>query len=72
VSAFVTVEKWKTLRHVVTETERTANDLLSEAIDSWPEKYGTGPAQPTGRRPSGGSRRLKALAPLYGGPGGPA
>jgi hypothetical protein len=50
VSAFVTVEKWKKLRHVVTETERTANDLLSEAIDMLAEKYGTGPIQPTGRK----------------------
>jgi hypothetical protein len=39
VSATVTVEKWKTLRHLVTETERTANDLLAEAIDDLAVKY---------------------------------
>jgi hypothetical protein len=46
----VTVEKWKTLRHLVTETERTANDLLDEAITLLDEKYGLPPQQPTGRK----------------------
>jgi len=41
VQAFVTVEKWKTLRHIVTETQRTGDDLLSEAIDMLAEKYPT-------------------------------
>ena len=39
VQAFVTVEKWKKLRHIVTETQRTANDLITEAIDLLAEKY---------------------------------
>jgi hypothetical protein len=39
VSATVTVAQWKKLRHVVTETERTASDLISEAIDHLAEKY---------------------------------
>jgi hypothetical protein len=38
VQAFVTVEKWKTLRHIVTETQRTANDLIDEAIEMRAEK----------------------------------
>jgi hypothetical protein len=50
VSATVTVEKWKTLRHVVTETQRTANDLLDEAITLLAEKYGQQPKQRTGRK----------------------
>jgi hypothetical protein len=50
VAAFVTVEKWKTLRHIVTETQRTANDLITEAIDMLADKYGTRPKQPTGRK----------------------
>jgi hypothetical protein len=52
VQAVVTVEKWKTLRRVVTETERTANDLLGEAIDMLAEKYGEQPQPPTGKRTS--------------------
>jgi antitoxin-like ribbon-helix-helix protein len=52
VSAFVTVEKWKTLRHLVTDTERTANDLIDEAITLLAEKYGTEPKQPTGKKTS--------------------
>jgi len=39
VQAFLTSEKWKTLRHLVTDTERTANDLLAEAISLLAEKY---------------------------------
>jgi hypothetical protein len=35
-----TVEKWKTLRHLVTDTERTASDLIAEAIDDLAAKYG--------------------------------
>lgn len=56
VSAFVTVEKWKTLRHIVTETERTANDLIGEAIDLLAEKYGQ-PKEPKakGRKRGGPS-----------------
>ena len=44
VQAFVTVEKWKALRHIVTETQRTGDDLPSEAIDMLAEKYPTTPA----------------------------
>jgi hypothetical protein len=44
VQALVTVEQWKKLRHIVTETQRTGDDLLSEAIDMLAEKY---PTQPT-------------------------
>jgi hypothetical protein len=53
VSATVTVEKWKTLRHLVTETERTANDLITEAIDDLAAKYGEQPKHPTGKKTSG-------------------
>jgi hypothetical protein len=52
VSAFVTVEKWKTLRHLVTDTERTANDLIDEAITLLAEKYGNQPQQPKPRKTS--------------------
>ena len=45
VSVMVTVEKWKKLRHIVTETERPAGDLISEAIDDLAVKY---PTTPTG------------------------
>lgn len=45
VQAFLTVEKWKTLRHLVTDTERTANDLLDEAITLLAEKYREEPRQ---------------------------
>jgi hypothetical protein len=54
VQALVTVEKWKKLRHIVTETERTGDDLISEAIDMLAEKY---PTPPTGSRPT---RRARA------------
>lgn len=57
VQALVTVEKWKKLRHIVTETQRTGDDLLSEAIDLLAEKYPptpTGSAKPARRRPSNG------------------
>jgi hypothetical protein len=47
VSAFVTVEKWKTLRHLVTDTQRTANDLIDEAIDLLAEKYREPPQEPS-------------------------
>jgi hypothetical protein len=54
VSAWVTREKWKKLRHIVTETERPANDLIDEAIDMLAEKYPTPPAgtKPARRRTS--------------------
>lgn len=55
VQALVTVEKWKKLRHIVTETERTGDDLLSEAIDMLAEKYPTAPA--TGPKPA---RRVRS------------
>jgi hypothetical protein len=54
VSATVTIEKWKTLRRVVTETQRTANDLLDEAITLLDEKYGQPPRQPKGRKARSG------------------
>jgi hypothetical protein len=50
VSAFVSVEQWKTLRHIVTDTQRTANDLIDEAITLLAEKYPTHPA--TGAKPA--------------------
>jgi hypothetical protein len=50
--AFVTVEKWKKLRHIVTETQRTADNLIDEAIDMLAEKYGEQPQQPTGKKTS--------------------
>jgi Ribbon-helix-helix domain len=40
VQATVTVEKWRKLRHLVTETQRPASVLLDEAIDLLAEKYG--------------------------------
>jgi hypothetical protein len=46
VQATVTVEKWKTLRHIVTETERPASDLIAEAIDDLAAKYGEQPEEP--------------------------
>jgi hypothetical protein len=55
VQAWVTKAQWRKLRHVVTETERTANDLISEAIDLLAAKY---PARtekarkPRGRSPA--------------------
>jgi hypothetical protein len=52
VQAFVTVEKWKKLRHIVTETQRTADQLIDEAIDMLAEKYPTGPEQPTRKKTS--------------------
>lgn len=55
VQALVTVEKWKTLRHIVTETQRTADDLLSEAIDMLAEKYPT--------PPTGGAKPARRAAP---------
>jgi hypothetical protein len=50
VSAFVTVEKWRKLRNVATNTDRTQTDLIDEAIDLLAEKYGTGPKQPTAKK----------------------
>lgn len=44
VQALVTVEQWKKLRHIVTEQQRTGDDLLSEAIDMLAEKYPATPA----------------------------
>jgi hypothetical protein len=40
VSAFVTVEKWRKLRNIATNTERTHTDLIAEAIDDLAAKYG--------------------------------
>jgi hypothetical protein len=40
------------LRHLVTETQRTANDLIGEAVDMLAEKYGERPQQPTGKKTS--------------------
>lgn len=57
VQALVTVEKWKKLRHIVTETQRTGDDLLSEAIDMLGEKYPATPrggAKPAKRGPAPG------------------
>jgi hypothetical protein len=45
------------LRHIVTDTERTANDLLSEAIDLLAEKYGERPQPPAVKKRSGRDRR---------------
>jgi hypothetical protein len=39
VQAFLTVERWRMLRHLVTDTERNASDLLDEAIKLIDEKY---------------------------------
>jgi hypothetical protein len=50
VGGYVTVEKWKTLRHLVTDTQRTANELIDEAITLLAEKYGQQPKQRTGRK----------------------
>jgi hypothetical protein len=50
VSAFVSVEQWKTLRHIVTDTQRTANELIDEAITLLAEKYREQPQQPTGKK----------------------
>lgn len=44
----MTVEKWKTLRHIVTEAQRTANDLIDEAIGLLAEKDGGKPPEPKG------------------------
>jgi hypothetical protein len=52
VQAFVTVEKWRKLRHLVTDTGRTGDDLLSEAIDMLGEKYGEQPKEPGARKAS--------------------
>jgi hypothetical protein len=35
----VSKDKWKTLRHIVADTGRTANDLISEAIDMLAGRY---------------------------------
>lgn len=55
VGAWVTKEKWKTLRHIVTETERTAGDLIAEAIDDLAAKYGE--EQPKEPKAKGRKRR---------------
>lgn len=49
VQAFVTVEQWKKLRHIVTETQRDGSSLISEAIDMLAEKYGEQPKEPPSR-----------------------
>lgn len=51
VSAFVTIEKWRSLRNIATKTERTQTDLLTEAIDDLARKY----AEPVA--PKGGGRK---------------
>jgi hypothetical protein len=50
VQGFVTVEQWKKLRHIVTETQRDGSSLISEAIDMLAEKYGIQPKEPSGRK----------------------
>jgi len=57
VQAFVTVEKWKQLRHIVTETQRTGDSLISEAIDMLADKYGEQPKEPGGSKKSHRQRR---------------
>ena len=46
VQADITLDKWKALRHLVTETRRSANDLIDEEISLLIEKYSP-QAQPT-------------------------
>jgi hypothetical protein len=52
VGGYVTVEKWKTLRHIVTETQRTANELIDEAITLLAEKYRDQPTAPSRKKTS--------------------
>ena len=42
--AFVAVEKWRQLRHIATEMQRTAASLITQAIDMLDDRY---PAQPS-------------------------
>jgi hypothetical protein len=60
VSVTVTVEKWKKLRHIVTETERPAGDLISEAIDDLAVKYPTPPVSQSRSQPLPRSRIASA------------
>ena len=48
VQALVTVEKWKKLRHIITETQRTTDSLITEAIDDLADKYPATPPSGTG------------------------
>ena len=58
VQAFVTVEKWKQLRHIVTEMQRTAARLITQAIDNHDSLMARVAARLTDKRV------LKRLAPL--------
>ncbi len=49
----MTVEKWRKLRNIATNTERTAGDLIAEAIDDLAAKYAEQPQEPKG----GGRKR---------------
>jgi hypothetical protein len=52
VSAFVTLEKWRSLRNVATKTERSHTDLINEALDDLAEKYREQPTEPSGKKTS--------------------
>jgi hypothetical protein len=62
VQATVTREEWKTLRRIVTDTERPATDLIAEAIGMLDKKYPAKPQeQPT--EPTGRKRRPRDRSP---------
>jgi hypothetical protein len=45
-AAFVTVQRWRTLRKIATKTKRTQTDLITEALDDLAAKYGEGSETP--------------------------
>ena len=58
VSAFVTLEQWRTLRNIATNTERTHTELIAEAIDDLATKYAEPQAPKTGGRKKRHGRSL--------------
>ena len=62
--AFLTVEKRKQLRHIVTEMQRTADSLISEAIDMLDDKYPAQPGRREGRAATRARPELKKEPPM--------
>jgi hypothetical protein len=52
VGGWVTVEKWKKFRHLVTDRQSTTSDLIAEAVDLLGEKYSEQPQEPGRKKTS--------------------
>jgi hypothetical protein len=64
VQAFVTVEKWKQLRHIVTEMQRAADSPITQAVDMLDDRYPAQPGRREGRAATRARPELKMAPPM--------